>query len=150
VILSLYFFYHHFFSDVKYLSSIEILVGIPDEPRETDFALLIQNTLNAKHELIVGEATTRQTFKSRDFKLMEQIARRTPNLVITFATLRSILSNWEKKKIGYLAEKDYQILILTKRELESGDFPKTELPIKSRHSSRIEEMVAASNHLYLA
>lgn len=150
VILTLYFFSGQFFSDVKYLSSIEISVGTPSEPRETDFALLIQSSLNAKHELIVGEATTQQRFKSRDFKLMEQIARRTPNLVITFATLRSTLSNWEKKKIGYLTEKGYQILILTKRELESGDFPKTELPIKSRHSSRIEEMIVASNHLYLA
>ena len=80
---------------------------------------------------------------------MEQIARRTPNLVITFATLRSTLSSYEKEKIGVLKEKGYQILILTKRELESGDFPKTELPTKSRHSSRIEEMVAAGNHLYL-
>jgi len=84
VILSLYFFCHQFFSDVKYLSSIKILVGTPGELRETDFALLIQSTLNTKHELIVGEATTRQTFKRRDFELMEQIARRTPNLVIYY------------------------------------------------------------------
>ena len=120
------------------------------QPRETDFALLVQRESNAKHKLIIGEVTTQQRFESRDFKLMEQIARKIPNVVIAFATLRSKMTSWERTKISGLAEKGYKILILTKRELESGDFPPTELPKELNYSSNIEEMVAVSNHLYLA
>jgi hypothetical protein len=149
VILVLSFFHSLFWSDVKYLPSIEIMFDKSNPPRETDFALLVQRERNTKHRLIVGEATTQQTFKSDDFSLMEKIASRISNVAIVFATLRSKMTSGEKTKISGLTEKGCQVIILTKRELESGDFPWTELPKELNYSSNIQRMVAASNQLYL-
>lgn len=140
VIVSLWRFSHlETLRNAQWHTSITVKdIKRSDFEREIDYIYLITDSDNNYH-LVLGEAKNYDVLKRNDFKRMIEVAERFPvKPYLSFSTLRDSFSDKEKKEINNLSRKGFQIITLTRQELDPYDLFKRFDKLKDKYAVTLE------------
>jgi hypothetical protein len=126
VILSLWRFAHlHLMRNMKYVTSIEVLDVASEKNYELDFVLMLVDRFDYKCQLVLGEARSFKDFTKKDFGKMRKIAGKLQvDTYLSFSTLKDDFSASEKEQMGKLISEGFQVIAMTRKELDPYDLYK--------------------------
>jgi len=106
----------------RYVTSRNLVAHDTGRRYEIDYAYVVMGTFDTSYELILGQAIRFGDFTDDDMQKMAELAdrfRRKPYLA--FSTLKEHYSNADKARLHDLAGRGYQVIALTRQELDPYD-----------------------------
>jgi hypothetical protein len=122
----------------------------PDFEREIDYVYLISDSNNS-HALVLGEAKNFDILEKKDFKRMLEVAKRFPiKPSLSFSTLRDTFTGKEKAEMNSLVKKGYQVIALTRQELDPYDLFDRFDKLRNKYAVELEDFAENTRILNLA
>jgi hypothetical protein len=122
---------------------------------ETDFVAVVQNPLDGKIDIAIGECKTREQISDDDVKNLSAIADAFPsdrfNIYIIFSKLGSFSSEELERVRGLNNEYRRRVILFTDRELEPYRlYERTAKEFKiDRHAVSFEDMANITEQIFL-
>jgi hypothetical protein len=106
----------------KYSTSLGLTRTTGGGEYEVDFCCLNVDRFRHRHELVLGEARGQVAFSSHDIgKLVDVAASFRSRPYLAFVTLRDEYSDLEKQQLKKLSQDGWQVIALTRQELDPYD-----------------------------
>src|SRR3989344_2973703 len=121
----------------------------PDFEREIDYIYLISESHNS-HALVLGETKNFDLLKKKDFKRMLEVAKRFPiRPSLSFSTLNDSFTNTEKAEMNNLVKIGFQVIALTRQELDPYDLFDRFDKLRSKYAVELEDFAENTRILNL-
>jgi len=121
----------------------------PDFEREIDYIYLISESHNS-HALVLGETKNFDLLKKKDFKRMLEVAKRFPiRPSLSFSTLNDSFTNTEKAEMNNLVKIGFQVIALTRQELDPYDLFDRFDKLRNKYAVELEDFAENTRILNL-
>jgi hypothetical protein len=134
--------------DGRYCTSQDLLVEDTGRRYELDFAYLFVDALDTSYDLVIGQATGFLDFTDIDMHNMAELADRFARKpYLAFSTLRDRYSDADRARLRDLSDRGYQVIPLTREELDPYDLYRRFEDAPHRYAVRLSDLADNALHL---